>query len=58
LYEAAQDLQYLDMVLQETMRLYTPVPRSVYWYFYVDYKLNLWNRIPHTVTMQSMFFCP
>ena len=26
LYDAAQKLKYLDMVIQESMRLYTPVP--------------------------------
>ena len=27
LYEAAQKLKYLDMVIHESMRLYTPVPK-------------------------------
>ena len=27
LYEASQAIQYLDMTLQESMRLYTPVPK-------------------------------
>ena len=27
LYEASQTIQYLDMTLQESLRLYTPVPK-------------------------------
>ena len=27
IYQTAQDLEYLDMVLQESLRLYPPAPR-------------------------------
>ena len=31
LYKAAQELKYLDMVIQESLRLYTPVPKLVFY---------------------------